>query len=251
MSDKASSQVVESVSKGGAAFWVVLGLIVVLSYFYFTSVRFDEKNLIAPDEVSGCLNGHGLNKMSEDEFESKCLDKSFSVVAYSKGCSVDSDCELSLSNTRLPGFDSNTLFEAELEKVIGYMDDKVEVKGVVVDRGFLGQVEVEVFSQKVVQLSPKELAEIEEARKPEIDPVAEAQKMWLEQRASENARMKEYADNKHKELTAKSTRVQVDPNSINGMAEYRYYLKGGKIVSCLRGFEACVLVYECKDFHPL
>ena len=228
---------------------LVLAIFAVLAYIYKVGGSSEDDKPLSGSDAYSCLNGNGLNKMSDDEFENKCMDKTFSVVAYPKECTFDSDCELSLLNPKLAGFDGDTLFEADLVKKISFMDEKLEVKGVISGRGFMGQVEVEITYQHVVPLSAKEKAAIEETKKPTVDPVAEAQKRWLEDRAAENAKMREYADKNSKELTAKSNRVQVDPNSVNGMAEYRYYLKSGNIVSCLRGFEADVFIYECKNFN--
>jgi hypothetical protein len=249
MSGKVLDETEKSNSSTVALFVLVLAIFGGLAYIYKMGGGSEGDKPLSGSDAYRCLNGNGLNKMSDDEFENKCLDKSFSVVAYPKDCTFDNDCELSLSNPKLPGFDSDTLFEADLVKKISFMDEKLEVKGVITDRGFMGQVEVEISSQQVVPLSAKEKSEIEEARKPKVDPVAEAQNRWLEERAAENAKMREYADKNGKELTAKSSRVQVDPDSVNGMAEYRYYLKNGKIVSCLRGFEADVFIYECKNFN--
>ena len=249
MSGKASEKAAESNISTIALFVLILGIFGGLSYIYLVGGSEDSKPLSYSDAYY-CLNGNGLNKMPDDEFESKCMDKSFSVKAYPSGCNVDSDCELSLSNPKLPGFNRDTLFEAELVDNLNYGDEMLEVTGVISDRGFLGQVEVEISTQKAVPLSEKEKALVEEARKPKVDPVAEAQQRWLEERAAENAKMKEYADKNDKELRAKSSRVQIDPDSVNGMAEHRYYLRSGKVVSCLQGFEANVFIYECTN-HKL
>ena len=248
MSGKASESTGKSNSSTIALFVLVLAIFGGLTYIYQIGGSLEDDKPLSGSDAYSCLNGNGLNKMADDEFERRCSGKSFTVIAYPKGCTFDNDCELSLSNPNLPEFSSDTLFEADLVNELSFMDKKLEINGVITDRGFMGQVEVEVSSQQVVALSPEETAEIEESRKPKVDPIAEAQKRRLEERAAENAEMRAYAEKNDKELTEKSTRVQVDPNSVNGMAEYRYYLKSGKIVSCLRGFEADVLIYECKNY---
>ncbi|WP_414918176.1 hypothetical protein [Pseudomonas sp. IT-P4] len=84
--------------------------------------------------------------------------------------------------------------------------------------------------------------------KVEVDPMLEARRERARELDRENKRMEEYAESKQKELTAKSARVSVTPSSVNGMAEYRYYLKSGKIVSCLRGFDGDVLAFNCTNY---
>lgn len=86
------------------------------------------------------------------------------------------------------------------------------------------------------------------APKVEIDPVLEARRERAREVDRENKRMEEYADSEHKKLSARSTKVEVNPSSVNGMAEYRYYLKSGKIVSCLRGFDGEVLAFNCTKY---
>lgn len=86
------------------------------------------------------------------------------------------------------------------------------------------------------------------AAKVEVDPLLEARRERAREIDRENKRMEEYADREHRELSARSTRVAVNPSSVNGMAEYRYYLKSGKIVSCLRGFDGEVLVFNCTNY---
>lgn len=84
--------------------------------------------------------------------------------------------------------------------------------------------------------------------KVEVDPMLEARRERARELDRENKRMEEYAESKQKELTAKSTRIAVNPSSVDGMAEYRYYLKSGKIVSCLRGFDGDVLAFNCTNY---
>ncbi|PPK35162.1 hypothetical protein CD175_30175 [Pseudomonas laurylsulfatiphila] len=86
------------------------------------------------------------------------------------------------------------------------------------------------------------------AAKVEVDPLLEARRERAREIDRENRRMEEYADSEHKKLSAKSTKVAVNPSSVNGMAEYRYYLKSGKIVSCLRGFDGEVLAFNCTKY---
>ncbi|CAO3313215.1 conserved hypothetical protein [Pseudomonas sp. P14-2025] len=86
------------------------------------------------------------------------------------------------------------------------------------------------------------------APKVEIDPLLEARRERAREIDRENKRMEEYADTEHKKLSARSTKVAVNPSSVNGMAEYRYYLKSGKIVSCLRGFDGEVLAFNCTKY---
>lgn len=229
-------------------FWA-LAVVSFLCYLFFTREKFDSKNIIDVADEYNCLNSSGLNEMPDYRFEYRCEGKSFVATVYQKGCYSSSSCELSLFDPEVRDFESSTLFEADLVNRLGAYDEKLNVKGVISDRGFLGQVEVNIYEQVVVPLTPKEEAAREEARKPKVDPVVEAQKRWLEERAAENDKMREYAVRNDKELTAKSTRVQVDPDSVNGMAEYRYYLKSGNVVSCLRGFEANVFIYECKNHN--
>lgn len=86
------------------------------------------------------------------------------------------------------------------------------------------------------------------APKVEIDPLLEARRERVREIDRENKRMEEYADSENKKLSARSTKVAVNPSSVNGMAEYRYYLKSGKIVSCLRGFDGEVLAFNCTKY---
>ena len=86
------------------------------------------------------------------------------------------------------------------------------------------------------------------APKVEVDPMLEARRERAREIDRENKRMEEYADKEHKKLSARSTKVVVNPSSVNGMAEYRYYLKSGKIVSCLRGFDDDVLAFNCTKY---
>lgn len=86
------------------------------------------------------------------------------------------------------------------------------------------------------------------APKVEVDPLLEARRERAREIDRENKRMEEYADSEHKKLSARSTKVAVNPSSVNGMAEYRYYLKSGKIVSCLRGFDGEVLAFNCTKY---
>jgi len=92
-------------------------------------------------------------------------------------------------------------------------------------------------------------AKVYAAPKVEVDPLLEARRERAREIDRENKRMEEYADKEHKELSARSTRVAVNPSSVNGMAEYRYYLKSGKIVSCLRGFDGDVLAFNCTKYN--
>ncbi|MCY1288717.1 hypothetical protein D9M69_525210 [compost metagenome] len=80
------------------------------------------------------------------------------------------------------------------------------------------------------------------------NPAVKARREWLEEMERENGRMDKYAEEKDKELRAKSVKVIINPDSVGGMAEYRYYLKTGKIVSCLKGFNGDVLVFDCSNY---
>ncbi|MGH8383371.1 hypothetical protein [Pseudomonas sp.] len=248
-----SSNVSGKASESNASTIALVALVLVifggLTYIYQAGGGSKNSTVLSYSDAYRCMNGDGLNKMSDDEFELICLDNKFSVDVYPKGCDMDVDCELSLFNPKLPGFERSTLFEADLVSEIRYDDEKLKVSGVITGRGFLGQVEVDVLAQKVILLSEEEKALVEEARKPKVDPVVEAKERWLEERAADNSKMREYADRNDKDLRAKSTRVQVDQSSVNGLAEYRYYLKSGKVVSCLRGFEANVHIYECNNYN--
>lgn len=227
-------------------FWSAAAL-ALLVYLFVTREKFDETNLVDPESYGTCLNYRGLNKQSAEDFEKECEGKSFVATVYEEGCYASSSCELSLYDPMLPGFNRDTLFEADLVKSISVVDDALRVKGVISGRGFLGQVEVNVYEQEVVALTGAEEAAREEARKPKIDPMIEAERRLFDERQAENQRMMQYAEMNGKELSAKSTQVKVDPDSVNGMAEYRYYLKSGKVISCLRGFSADVFVYECEE----
>ena len=86
------------------------------------------------------------------------------------------------------------------------------------------------------------------SNKIETDPLLEASRERAVEVDRENRRMQEYAESEHKKLSERSTRVAVNPSSVNGMAEYRYYLKSGKIVSCLRGYDGEVLTFSCTKY---
>jgi hypothetical protein len=229
---------------------VVLGLGASIAFFTYLMVsgnEIDESQKISAFGSKNCLNASGLNKLSSDEFEEQCEDKYFEVTVFPKDCNVSSDCELSVFDPELPGFDRDTLFEADLQRSLSYSDEKLRVKGVVSGRGFMGQVEVDVYEQEVVPLTSTEVADREKARQPKVDPIVEANRQLVQERAAENKRMMQYAEANDRELSLKSTQVKIDQDSVNGMAEYRYYLKSGVIVSCLRGYSADVFVYECKE----
>lgn len=228
---------------------VILGVgavIAVITYWLAGGVDVKEIPSVSPYASDNCLNVRGLNKLSSSDFEERCEGKSFSATVFPKDCDIDNDCELSVNDPELPGFNDDTLFEADLQRAISYADEKLKVRGVITGRGFMGQIEVDIREQEVVPLLPSELAEREKASKPTIDPAIEASRLYVQERASDNEKMMQYAKANDKELTANSVKVQVDPDSVNGMAEYRYYLKDNSIVSCLRGFSADVFVYECK-----
>lgn len=247
MSGEAVKVVANNEGGSNFLFFAVIAALLIATYFFITREEYDENNVVDAWGQYNCLNSRGLNKLSGDEFEAHCEGKSFVATVYEKGCFVSSSCELSLYDPDGRGFDSDTLFEADLVEKIGISDEKLFVKGVISGRGFLGQVDVNIYHQEVVPLNEAELAVREEALKPKVDPALEAERLLLAERQAENARMMKYAEENDKKLAAQSKEVKVNPDSVNGMAEYRYYLKNGNIQSCLRGFSADVFVYECKE----
>lgn len=234
-------------SQKNSYFWVycLIAGLVFLVYLLVTRERFDKQNTITGELINDCLSGS--NEMTDDRFERYCEGKSFVVAGYPDDCTYSSSCELSLIHPKDPKFNSDSLFEVDLVRTLSFLDKKLEISGVISDRGFFGKVEVNVYKQEVAPLSDSENASIEQWSKPTFNPVIAAQKLWLESKAEDNSRMMEYAEKNNKKLSDKALRVVVNQDAIPDMAEWRYYMPGGKIISCLRGYQNNTFVYDCTN----
>ena len=78
--------------------------------------------------------------------------------------------------------------------------------------------------------------------------IIEANERWLDAVVSTNMSLMEYAQENHDFLKTQAKSFKIEPNAGDNMAEWRYYMPDGKIISCLRGMYGNNFSYECKEF---
>ncbi|MCK5532937.1 MAG: hypothetical protein KAI85_16990 [Halopseudomonas aestusnigri] len=209
---------------------------------------FDAAEKLSTASLESCLSSKSrlLGGMRDESFEAHCEGKSFEANVFAFGCSGSNSCELSLFDKKLPEFDQDSVFEAELVKGSWRYGEKLFVKGVITGRKWTDQVEVDIYEQDSVALT----AEEELARQKAIvkrEQERQYQSMLRESRYDDSAAMMDYADENHKRLAALSHEVNINPNGAAGLAQYSYHLKSGKRTTCWRGFRGNVFVYECNE----
>lgn len=71
---------------------------------------------------------------------------------------------------------------------------------------------------------------------------------WLEERINDNMTMMQYAEKNHERLSKAAKEVVIGPDATPELAEWRYYMPDGRVVSCMRGVEGMIFVYRCREF---
>jgi hypothetical protein len=222
--------------------------LIVVAYFiylYDSRARFDKGNIITESYLDKCLDSS--SKITDHDFELHCEGRSFIVTAYPEKCTFSKSCELSLVNPISSSFDRSSRFEVDLVRELQYTDKKLKVYGFVIGRGFFGKVEADITKQEVVPLNDVEVAAMDQYYMPKKDPMVAARELRLEAKTDDNRKMMDYAEKNHSELSRKARKFVVDSDAVLGMAEWRYYMKNGKIVSCLRGFQGDTFMYDCSS----
>ncbi len=70
---------------------------------------------------------------------------------------------------------------------------------------------------------------------------------WLDANRAENESMIQYAERNHRRLLDAGATHSINPNYTGSLAEWRYYMPDGAVVSCLRGAQGYTFVYECTQ----
>ena len=79
-------------------------------------------------------------------------------------------------------------------------------------------------------------------------PAIAVNSKWLEEKAKDNMSMMDYAQKNHDRLAKAAKRWIVDPDALPRMAEWRYYMPDGTVVSCLRGMVGNTFTYNCREY---
>ena len=83
---------------------------------------------------------------------------------------------------------------------------------------------------------------------PGVASAESAAEKWLKANEQDNQSMLEYAEQNHKDLLAEGATVTINSNYSDTLAEWRYHMPDGSIISCLRGAQGYTFVYECHEY---
>lgn len=71
--------------------------------------------------------------------------------------------------------------------------------------------------------------------------------VWLRNRTHENIEVMKFADAHNAKLSEKAIKVEVNESYSSWKELYIYYMAGGSIIKCTRGFLGNAFIYYCKE----